>query len=486
MPSKKKKPAANPARGFATTSIAKKIQPVAEEEVTHEKEQLQDGKHVTASTFSHQQSQQQQSDTVGENPQDGEQKKLHELSPEDLEKHLEQDELQLLVEKYGPQAQRAVDRQVGKLSTDYRLLRGNAAPLSVRALISEDLILKLVDLVREDLEDALKTSSNARKLLQEEETTAKLWSLQGALKALGFSDEHVSRALSHALKLGPPIDKENPVWALEECLDWLVLNIADDELPRYDQHTGKAQIDVHDQFNATALDVSGPAEKEVKTKKAATSSSSSVGATAPTTAAPSDEEDIEVSDLDSDLEPDELLSTHLAAREKLYELQPDLFMSNGKSKAKSGPVSIASPAIKRLQTKLQKIEADVLFDQREADAQWTLRRNQIAQDVSQRRRLQLPDRPTTTAEKKVECLAANNIPKAKEIRLGSETSSDESDSDEDDTAFADLFAAEAPGELITTTAGDAAMHGKTISIMNFGQIQGLSPWRVLEETCRAR
>lgn len=326
MPSKKKKPAANPARGFATTSIAKKVQPLAVEETTHDKEQLQNGKHVTSSTSSAQQQlQQHEADTLGHTTQDEGQTQLHELSPEDLEKHLEQDELQLQVEKYGPQTQRAVERQVGKLSTDYRLLRGNATPLSVRTLISEDLVSKLVDLIREDLEDAIKASSNARKVLQEEEAAAKLWSLQGALKALGFNDEHVSSALSYTLKLGPPVDKENPVWALEECLDWLVLNIPDNELPRYDQHTGKAQLEVQDQFNSTALDVSGPAAKGAKNKKAA-SSSSSAGVTAPTTATPSEEEDVNVSDLDSDLDPDELLSTHLATREKLYELQPELFV----------------------------------------------------------------------------------------------------------------------------------------------------------------
>jgi len=398
MPSKKKKPAANPARGFATTSIAKKVQPLAEEETTHEKEQLQNGKHVTTLPASaQQQSQQHEADSVGHITQGGDQTQLHELSPEELEKHLEQDELQLQVEKYGPQTQRAVERQVGKLSTDYRLLRGNATPLSVRALVSEEAVLRLVDLIREDLEDALKASSNTRKLLQEEEAAAKLWSLQGALKALGFNAEHVSRALSYALKLGPPVDKENPVWALEECLDWLVLNVPDGELPRYDQHTGKAHIEAQDQYNSMALDVSGPAQKEVKNKNAV-SSSSSAGVTAPTTAAPSDEEDVIVSDVDSDLDPDELLSTHLATREKLYELQPDLFMTNGRSRAKSsGSVTSAPSAVRRLQTRLQKIEADVLFDQCEADAQWTFRRNQIAQDVAQRRRMQLPDRPPLQA-----------------------------------------------------------------------------------------
>lgn len=478
MPSKKKKPAANPARGFATTSIAKKVQPVAEQETTLK--ETHDAAHVTKLPPSGQQA--GDVEAAGESKQDDQRPELHELSPEELEKHLEQDELQLLVEKYGPQTQRAIDRQVGKLSTDYRLLRGHASHLGVRSMVSEDLILKLVDLVREDLDDAINTASSARITLQQEEIAARLWSLQGALKALGFRDEHIARALAYALKLQPPVDKENPVWALDECLDWLVLHTSDEDLPRYDQHTGKAQIEVQDQFNATAVDVSGSAEKEVKAKKSA-SSSSSAGVTAPTTAAPSDEEDdIVISDLDSDLEPDELLFTHLAAREKLYELQPELFMINGKSKAKPGSNSSTSSTVKRLQTKLQKIEADVLFDQREADAQWTMRRNQIAQDVSQRRRMQLPDRSGMNSNKESKSKAQTT----KQPASASSTSSEESDSDEEDTAFADLFGAEAPGEISTSAASDAVLHDRTITITNFGQVQGLSPWRVLEETCRAR
>ena len=485
MPSKKKKPAANPARGFATTSIAKKVVtevPQAKEEPEPAEQTLEDSKQDALNGLSQQQ--QTASESRDTHPE------LHELSPDALEARLEEEEVQLLVAKHGPQVQRAVDRQVNKLSTDYRVLRGHAQFLQTRTLLPLELESKVLELAKQDLEDsATATLALARNPSHEEDYTTRLWILQRTLRSLGFPKESVEKALSFALRLGPDIDKDSPVWALDECLDWLTLELEEDELPVYDQTTGKARDEVHDQYDSTALDVSVAAARKAKPKRSV-EALVMTPSTAPTTGLPSEDEiEIDVSDLESDLEPEELVTTYVASKTSLYELKPDLF-ENGKKGSGKSQLSSSTPAklsaIKRLQAKMQKIESDVLFDQYEADSRWLLKRNEIAQDVAERRRYQLPSHPTPAAK-------AANVQLARPPRQPqavSESSSEDSDIEslsDDDNAFGDLFAATAPNDEVgAPIASDNKVDSTQIIITNFGQIQGVSPWRVLEETCKSR
>src|SRR3954453_2103564 len=71
--------------------------------------------------------------------------------------------------------------------------------------------------------------------------------------------------------------------------------------------------------------------------------------------------DIDISDLDSDLDPDELLSKYLSIKTRIYEIQPEVFeQAPRKSKAshrgKAAAVRTASPAVLKLQRQLQQIE----------------------------------------------------------------------------------------------------------------------------------
>jgi len=485
MPSKKKKPAANPARGFATTSIAKKVVPEvqqAKEEAGPAEQTAEDSKQGVLNDVSEGQQ------TVSESG--NAQLELHELSPEALEVRLEEEEVQLLVAKYGPQVQRAVDRHVNKISTDYRVLRGHAQFLQTRTLLPLELESKVLDLAKQDLEDLAAASlSPARNPSYEEDYTTRLWTLQRILRSLGFSKESVERALSFALRLGPDVDKDSSVWGLEECLDWLTLDLDEDDLPVYDQTTGKARDEVHDQYDSAALDISAATTRKAKPKKSV-EALVSTPSTAPTTGLPSEDEvEINVSDLESDLEPEELVTTYVASKTLLYELKPDLFDNGKKGSNKSQLVSstpITLPAIKKLQAKMQRIESDVLFDQYEADSRWLLKRNEIAQDVAERRRYQLPSHHTPTAK-------AANVRLARSTRQPktlSESSSEDSDIEslsDNDNAFGDLFAATAPAdEARVPIASDSKVDATQIIITSFGQIQGVSPWRVLEETCKSR
>lgn len=207
------------------------------------------------------------------------------------------------------------------------------------------------------------------------------------------------------------------------------------------------------------------------------------GSTTPQTV--SDADETPVSDLESDLEPEELLSIYLSTKLQLHELQPTLVegdarRSNKKLALGGGATKPISRKGKGLQKKLQKIESDMLFDKDEADRHWIVKRNQAAQETAERRRLQLPAQAQKQAP----------APKAKAV-IHSTSSSDTEESDEsqdEDTAFSDLFGA-MQGDFSGTADRTSSEHvepGANLSIRDFGQLQGLTPWRVLEEACRAR
>lgn len=193
--------------------------------------------------------------------------------------------------------------------------------------------------------------------------------------------------------------------------------------------------------------------------------------------------DVDVSDLDSDLEPDELVSKYLSTKARIVELEPESINpgARGSSKKKQTPVQLVakSPAVIKLEQKLKRIENDVLFDQYEADSQWLLRRNQIAQENAQRRRLQLPQPPTPAMSSRTSSAPASSP----ESESTSETSDDES---EDDNAFGDLFASSAEVSVEAPVTTKVTESETNVQIRDFGQFKGISPRRVLEEACRAR
>ena len=112
-----------------------------------------------------------------------------------------------------------------------------------------------------------------------------------------------------------------------------------------------------------------------------------------------DDVDFEVSDASSDLDPEDLITTYLSAKAQLYEKRPDVVKDDRKKspKVRRGQKeeiearSLSSGVVK-LQQKLRKIEADILFDQAEADLRWSALRNTVAQVKAQRKRLHLVDR----------------------------------------------------------------------------------------------
>lgn len=235
---KKKKPASNPARGFATTSTASKVKANNVAEITDEpnvKEQALNDETAKgpASVLCH--------DETGKNGE----KALHELSPEELEKQLEESTLQVFVETHGSKTKKEVSRQVAKMQTERRILRAQAAPLSTRQWLPPDILQLILDLLslRETKSDELCNGSNivqGSADMTDDDLLVKLWTLRQLLPQLGFSLTTTDLALQHLLEMMKLIEPRNffvtkdTVWGFEECLSWLALVAEPDDLPRFD------------------------------------------------------------------------------------------------------------------------------------------------------------------------------------------------------------------------------------------------------------
>jgi ATP-dependent RNA helicase DHX29 len=230
---KKKKPASNPARGFATTSIASKPkvelpEPVEETAPLNDPRDADEAHRVeqlVPATFPL---------VPNENT----------LTAEEFEKELEDSALQVVVEKHAQKSKRDAARQKTRLETDRRLLRSQAESLNTRKWLPPELMEEILDLVK--AEGRFTGQSNEvlgnPKQVSEEELTLRLWTLQQALLGSGFVEEKISFALRHVLDISDKIGVGNKdaIWGMEEALDWLARNCSRDELPDYENWQRKA------------------------------------------------------------------------------------------------------------------------------------------------------------------------------------------------------------------------------------------------------
>lgn len=221
---KKKKPAGNPARGFATTSIAskpKQEKPVATEEPgLPEKE---DGPVAEPA--------QQPSSTPAPAPKQVEQ------TPEELEAQLERDELQLLVEKHAPKVRRESRRQATKLQTDRRVLRAAAESLTTHDWLSSDIKDRIISLAQVESKDSNRRQGQQSllKVLTEEDATSKLWMLDLTLRDMGFTPAHIEPVLRWLCANAVSVDSTASIWGLQEALEWLALDHCDGHSLSYDE-----------------------------------------------------------------------------------------------------------------------------------------------------------------------------------------------------------------------------------------------------------
>jgi ATP-dependent RNA helicase DHX29 len=232
---KKKKPIANPARGFATTSIVSKkaVESDAESSPADEvpavvtlENQPADASATTAGL----------ANTTSNLPKGN-------LTPAEFEKQLEESELQVLVEKHAQKSKRDAARQKIRLETDRRVLRGQAESLNTRKWLPPELMDEILELVKTEgrFSGQAADTSSVLKQSSEEELTIRLWTLQQSLVGAGFLEEKVVLALRHILEISDKVGTGNKdtIWGMEECLDWLARECSREELPDYDNPNRK-------------------------------------------------------------------------------------------------------------------------------------------------------------------------------------------------------------------------------------------------------
>ncbi|KAM3414076.1 putative helicase C15C4.05 [Cercospora zeina] len=476
MPSgnkKKKKPAANPARGFATTSVASKPK---SEDASEANSAVPSGIATPAAPKSAPGSTVHQADSA---PAPEAARELHELSPEELEAQLEASELQHFVEKHASKVKKEAARQVARLQTDKRVLRGQSDYLGVKAWLPEEITQQILDLIVSDMKHDT-TSQKRSTLPPDDELVAKVWSLRQSLFDLDLPRARVDDVLQWIVANPPAEPSSGTLWGLEECLEWLALHCIPGELSEYDYTYQKPR--------ATTLTTEGAEDEPDRTQidgDTACSKEAPMPANDVSTEVDSHVAETEVSDIDSDLEPDELLSVYLRTKAKLYTLNPQSDNSKARKGKPGSTCTLRKKGLfeRKLEEKLQRIEADVLFDKREADAHWAGQKIELARETAERKKLQLREgeaampQPSTTPAS--EMAGVNDDAEKLGQELLRETDAEGGD------MLSGMFDA-VPGINETNGTSSSSDQAVQVTVREFGKITGVNPKRVLEEACKAR
>ncbi|KAK4990405.1 hypothetical protein LTR50_002580 [Elasticomyces elasticus] len=491
---KKKKPAANPARGFATTSITSKPKAVVNSNVTPSE----------ISSISTAPTSVTSEDVVSRGDISDRARELHELSPEELEAQLEISELQNLVEKHATKARKASSRQVTRLQTEQRLLRSQAETLSVRDWLPDELVSMVIDLALEEpqINRPLLQTASKRKAVNEDIMLSRLWQLQLTLLDLSIPSSLVQDVVEHMCHFPPPDEMSSQVWGLIEGLDWIALHGQSSGLRPYDEPAIKPSTgSAHASASAYFLTVKDTPQMTPSTSGYATPevappiSLSEIDKPLVQLALEDPGDDTDVSDLASDLEEDELLSVYISTKIRLFERDPDLLLVTGVRKQKSksrvtksetAPTKPSSGSSKLLK-KLYAIESDILFDQREADARWIEKHTALVQEQAQRKRLRLhPGDTKHVASSHSKAAETESTGDAVSVLDDAARTADallKEFEDSDDDLIGGIFDT-IPQPITSTKSTDDAP--PNVVLRDFGKSVGMNPRRVLEEACRAR
>lgn len=482
---KKKKPASNPARGFATTSTASKPK-------QDEAKELEGGVQLAAFDM-HTLSTTAEDSTRTESSSNREpEKALCELTSEELESQLEDSGLQILVEGHGEKTKKTVSRLVSRLQTEKRLLRSQAEHLGIRQWLPPEIMQLVTDQLQaqENSNAYVQGNPDNNKVatdLSEDDLLIKLWALKRALPQLGFTEQRTDLALRYLLttmnnsepqSLSPGSES---LWGLNECLAWLALDSEPADLPRFDGREGQSYGSAD--LRRSEVTINTPATTPTDSRP-----KSPLSKEYPPQPPQNPNEDSSlssVSDSDSDAEPDQLVARYLELQSHLHEISPELTEIDAKRRRGKGKHSVSNdnsePAskrkIERLTAKINKIKSDLLFDEDKANIRWAEIRIDLAQEAAERKRLGIGNdgekqeaRPTVRSNAN---LAESN------------------DGDDDTDGILGGFFDSLPDTTTDPTTGLSIMsianqEGSNVEIREFGKWTGLSPRRVLEDACKAR
>ena len=232
---KKKKAASNPARGFSTVSVASKVKA------------LDSGDSQSASPDQDSSSANTKPSKLGtpdagfQPTEDGGDVAIQDMSPEQLEAHLEDAELQSLLTASAARCKSEVTRQVGRLHTERRQLRQQANHLNTLSWLDHEAVGKILATCPTTAErPATMSSRTGGSDVIGTQRLPELWVLKRVLEALRFNN--ITQCLSHVILLaltGSIALDTDLAWGLAEAVDWYAQYASLDELPDYDvDHNG--------------------------------------------------------------------------------------------------------------------------------------------------------------------------------------------------------------------------------------------------------
>ncbi|KAL3707826.1 hypothetical protein TMatcc_005808 [Talaromyces marneffei ATCC 18224] len=466
---RKKKPASNPARGFATVSVPSKPKAAESSVVSSTVE--------SSVVVSEDEKASKPSEAQQPQPDSSKDQSLQNLSPEELEKHFEEAELQILVDKYAWKSKNEAIRQVSRFETERRVLRSQANVLSLNEWIPQEIqdqILALTQIEQDHLETPPERDLDAGK---EEELITRLWTLKDAIRGLGFSDTRIDSLLKYIITYysGFSNNSKSVNWNLEESLDWLALQCAPTELDPYD----KKKDPLWTPEDATSSFISSGKGKSPSNAPLVVPDENTRNKPVPSHPIIDTTEPYLSDESDSSLDPEDFADEYVSLNTRVYQLCPQLFDQNsggGSKKARPKAIKdVSDPRVKKLRLKIAKIESDILFDHHAAEIMWREKLNDLWRESA------------FVREKE----RAISVPKTKPQKEPQPTVS------EDTGEFVMVEASESGDEallggIFTEDVNDEPLlvqdtTDSNITIRNFGvSVGGVEPDKLLQEVCKAR
>jgi ATP-dependent RNA helicase DHX29 len=465
---KKKKPTSNPARGFATVSTPSK-------KVDDSPPEAEDGSEVPSINGKHASAEKNGQRHVGLESGASD---LQHMTPEELEQHLEEAELQSILDVHGQRSKRDVSRQVARLETERRGLRQSGMMLETEGWLHDvlDEILELVTPFPSDL----KTTKTAEEPFNDTDLCVKLWTVQETLQSLNF--RNVEAVQRHLIKISSVIAEpgsNSMIWGLDEALDWLAIHSDPKDLPGYQQliprYTSSASRPRSPASSHTSGETIENSDSAVNHSRNYSPSVDDAGQTASLSMpishgknqASNDIPATPVFEESDDDDPDQLTDRYLSAR---YELLKGSLGNNGSQQEQLATDQQAN----RLRQRIQRIERDVLFDRDEAMVRWPQIKSDL--EVEQARsnaladRQKRPDRTATPTEN----YAVNDDFEESRSTANSDAVGED--------LFGNIFASGGNDHGDSDAAATVA-----ITVKDFGPLgAGANPRKALEDVCKAR
>jgi ATP-dependent RNA helicase DHX29 len=465
---KKKKAASNPARGFATVSTpSKRVDESSPEQRDNAELPSIDKQPVSAET-----------DGKGHLAAEKGALQIQHMTPEELEQHLAEAELQSLLDIHGQRSKRDVSRQVARLETERRSLRQTGIVLETESWLHQ-VVDEILELARSRSPD-LKSIKAVKERPNDTDLCVKLWTVQETLKSLHFCN--FEGALKHLIAISSMIPRSGSnylVWGLDEALDWLALHSAPEDLPSYQQRSPKytppasrprspvAACTSNGPIDTPNSSVTRPYNYSPSVDDADPGASSSTSESHSRIQVSNSTPRSEPSDDSDDNDPDQLIDKYLSAKYELWQRSQS-------SKGTQQDIHAIDRQANRLSRRIQRIERDVLFDRDEAATRWDQAREDLELEHA-----------------RTNALARRNN-RTNERSAGMDGFTMASDSEESESAtennirgeglFGSIFASKQASETDSVPA--AAVK---INLRDFGPLgAGARPRKVLEDVCKAR